>query len=401
MENGYFRPGDPLPKSAKRENAITELLNRVGMTGVAPSKGGSLPAGCVHCAWLMDGEVDYTDYFIPANRPVYIVGSVPDSDIVIVSDILETDTSHSGGIVIETPEDRPYDGIIIESFKAGTIGILRLSGWIEVAIDNPEQFDGFSRYVFVEPYTGTFKWMYCAAAGVIPQQYILESKFLSLQKALVRVESIGRISTKSILVAEHQLFFVDYYRTLNGKTGFRSADRLPTEDTLELLFEQDGSWIGVLEEDQTLHDYNCLKVQRFTGLKANDILLYEQQKSSIEFVGLPNGGVIHAGQDDPNDLITIRIHIHYGIVTNIIKIDGEDNLVNLSTRYSLDGILGREFFDFTLSDFYAKKILFWDWQNGLSFSPSSDTTGCIIGFFDRDSPTGFTYTSGASVLTNS
>ena len=74
MENGYYRPGDPLPKSAKRENAITELLNRVGMTGVAPSKGGSLPAGCVHCAWLPEVEAGYE---IPANSPVCIVGSVP------------------------------------------------------------------------------------------------------------------------------------------------------------------------------------------------------------------------------------------------------------------------------------------------------------------------------------
>lgn len=383
MENGYFRPGDPLPKSAKRENAITELLNRVGMTGIAPSKGGSLPAGCVHCAWLPEVEAGQD---VPANWPVYIVSSVPDSDIVIVSDIPET--------------GRPFDGIIIESFKTGSVGTLRLNGWIEVAINNPEQFDGFSRYVWWDYYTNTFNWM-CSTATGIPIGWVLESKFLSPQKALVRVESIGNVSSKSILVAEHQLFYVDQ---LTGAV-FVSADRLPTENNLELLFFRDGSWIGVFENGfQNLLNYSFLKTQSFSGLAANDILLIEQQNSSIEIIDFPKETLpfIHAGQDDPNALITIRICVYYCRVYNVIQID--EAQLELSTRY-IDPYMISENFEFTLLDFQSKIIpfrtaLFGD-RNHVSFTPSSDATGCVIGFFDENSPTGFTYTSGASVLINS
>jgi hypothetical protein len=262
---------------------------------------------------------------------------------------------------------------------------------MEVAINNPEQFDGFSRYVWVEPYTGVFKWM-CGEPQGISKNCMLESKLLSPQKALVRVESIGKISPKSILVARHQFFYVDQV----GGGVFLSADRLPTEDSLELLFLQDGSWLGVLEGGPPLPDYNFLKVQKFTRLKANDILLIESQKSLIEIVDFPKETLpfIHGGSDNSNNLITIRIRVYHPSLKNTIKVD-EKNNVNIFTRYSYYD--RRSIFDFKVSEFPEGMILYAANSNP-SFNLPSDTTSYIVGVFDGNSPTGFTYASGGSIL---
>lgn len=137
METGYFRPGDALPKSAKRENAITEMLNKAASTGVQLNTPVPSTPGVIE---VYNGA----DEDLPAYCPV-VVAEYPPMPFRYVAFPAKDNT-------------RALRGVLLYPLKRGQKGLCRISGRLVMPKNWDTLIEGSGEFLAMSYDWGTMTW---------------------------------------------------------------------------------------------------------------------------------------------------------------------------------------------------------------------------------------------------
>lgn len=184
MESGYYRPGDALPRSAKRENAITEVLNQYGPTGTKTAITGGLPPGCVY-VWNTSNIEIPKDAFYTMREKTEEETNGPEN--VLVLDWVD-------------PQLGPIWGFVNQSIKPQGVGVAQIYGDRIVSVS--DQYDGVN-CIFAntggETLLVDFSWQ-------TPAPWVFDA-FMQNQNAVIRVETFKQRKNSTVLYGDRNIYF--------------------------------------------------------------------------------------------------------------------------------------------------------------------------------------------------